>query len=357
MTLSLLAVGKTARLIRGDSAEVLRTLAPGSVDAVVTDPPSSIGFMGVEWDSDKGGRDAWVAWLRGIMGLALVALKPGGHALVWALPKRSHWTALAVEDAGFEIRDVHHHIFGEGMPKSKAQLKPAVEHWILGRKPFRGSLKACVAKHGTGGLHIEACRIGTDDTRAPSSATFLGLMNDDAFKPEAGRIAGSACGRWSAHLSLDEAGAAALDEQSGILTSGARNEGVRQGRRQGKTFGDQRGDGGPAIEASSGGASRFFAVLDDATFRYIAKPSDAERTASGQVDNDHETVKSIALMSWLVRLITPPGGTVLDPFAGSGTTGLACAAEGMSFIGIEQSPKHHATAMKRLRLAYGEVAP
>lgn len=99
------------------------------------------------------------------------------------------------------------------------------------------------------------------------------------------------------------------------------------------------------------------ADLRSAEFRYIAKPSDAERTAHAQVNNDHETVKSIALMSWLVRLIAPPGGLVLDPFAGSGTTGLACAAEGMSFIGVEQSPKHHATASKRLQLAYGSVLP
>lgn len=351
MTLALFAVGKTARLILGDSAEVLRALAPGSVDAVVTDPPSSIGFMGVEWDGDRGGRDAWVAWLRGIMELALVALKPGGHALAWALPKRSHWTALAVEDAGFEIRDIHHHIFGEGMPKSPAVLKPAVEHWIMGRKSFRGSLTACVAKHGTGGLNIEGCRIPhaseadresaivpqPDFTRVSGRATNLdaSARNGEMFDPKGGR--------WPAHLSLDELGAAALDEQSGHLRAGNRPR-VRAGMGFGST---SEGTGGPMVKMDAGGASRFF---------YVAKATDDERTASGQVDNDHETVKSIALMSWLVRLITPPGGTVLDPFAGSGTTGLACAAEGMSFIGVEQSPKHHETARRRLQLAYGEVS-
>lgn len=339
MTLALFSVGKTARLILGDSAEVLRTIAPGSVDVVVTDPPSSIGFMRVEWDSDRGGRGPWVRWLRGILKLAHVALKPGGHCLAWALPKRSHWTALAVEDAGFEIRDVHHHIFGEGMPKSPAVLKPAVQHWIMGRKPFRGSLKSCIAKHGTGGLNIEACRIAYADDAdreqtikpAPRFNSPTGrVLKMQTGTGRSGEMFDPKGGRWPAHLSLDEVGAVALDEQSG----GARNE------------------------SSAGGASRFFAVLDDrpAEFRYVAKPSEAERTAHSQVDNDHETVKGIALMSWLVRLITPPGGMVLDPFAGSGTTGLACAAEGMSFIGVEQDPRHHETARQRLQLAYGEVA-
>lgn len=339
--------GKTCRLIHGDSAQVLRMLAPGSVDAIITDPPSGIGFMGVEWDSDRGGRDSWVAWLRGIMELAVVLLKPGAHALVWALPRTSHWTATAVEDAGFEIRDVHHHIFGQGMPKSPAQLKPSVEHWILGREPFRGSLKSCMAKHGTGGLNIEVCRIGRGDggTREGEATSTTRYTNRGStnFAMKPGPRGGDARGRWPAHLSLDELGAAALDEQSGILTSGSRAAGVRKGIGY---KADVPGDGGPAIEASRGGASRFF---------YVAKPSKTERTAGGLVDNDHETVKSIALMSWLVRLITPPGGTVLDPFAGSGTTGLACAASGMSFIGVEKKHKHHETARQRLQLEFGSV--
>lgn len=317
---------------------------------------------------------------------ALAALKPGAYALVWALPKTSHWTAMGMENAGFEIHDVHHHIHGEGMPKMgdvgklidkhlgaerevvdkldkldsfgpnlvygsgpdhgrkmaitapatpdaarwtgwSAQLKPAVEHWILARKPLDGTYAENVIKHGTGVMNIEGCRIGTEArVNAPAG--------------------NKATGRWPAHLSMDEAGATLLDEQSGVRSSGAHNAGVRQGRRDGKTFGDQRGDGGPAIAANSGGASRFF---------YIAKGTRDEKTAGGLVDNGHPTPKSIALMTWLVRLITPPGGLVIDPFAGSGTTGLACAAEGFSFLGIEQDAKHHETARQRLRLAYGSV--
>lgn len=107
-----------ALVLHGDALEVLRTIPDASVDACVTDPPAGIAFMGKDWDRDKGGRDAWIAWLAEIMGEVLRVLKPGGHALVWALPRTSHWTATAVEDAGFEIRDVGVHLFGTGFPKS-----------------------------------------------------------------------------------------------------------------------------------------------------------------------------------------------------------------------------------------------
>lgn len=96
----------------------MKKLPPESVDSLVTDPPAGIGFMNKDWDSDKGGRDDWTAWLQGVMRECLRVLKPGGHALVWALPRTSHWTATAIEDAGFEIRDVITHHFGTGFPKS-----------------------------------------------------------------------------------------------------------------------------------------------------------------------------------------------------------------------------------------------
>ena len=105
-------------LYLGDCLDVLAGLEPGSVDAIVTDPPAAVSFMGREWDSDRGGRDQWIRWLAGRMEAAAACLKPGGHALVWSLPRTAHWTAMAVEDAGLEIRDCIPHLFGSGFPKS-----------------------------------------------------------------------------------------------------------------------------------------------------------------------------------------------------------------------------------------------
>lgn len=131
-------------VICGDALAVLKGLPENSVDAIVTDPPAAVSFMGREWDSDKGGRTQWVGWLSQVMREALRCLKPGGHALVWALPRTSHWTALALEDAGFEIRDCVYHLFGSGFPKSldisKAIDKMAdAEREVIGHVDGRGS--------------------------------------------------------------------------------------------------------------------------------------------------------------------------------------------------------------------------
>lgn len=305
----------------------LPSLASNSIDALVTDPPAGISFMGKAWDGNRGGRDQWIAWLAGVMRECLRVLKPGAHALVWALPRTSHWAATAVEDAGFEIRDVHHHIFGTGFPKSKAQLKPAVEHWILSRKP------------GPGALNIEACRIGTSKS-VPASAA-RDRIGQIAKGNEIGRTSDTPgfdpnVGRWPAHLSLDEDAAGMLDEQSGHSRSTDRpfNHGAFKGPSKGAEA--ARVSHG---HSDAGGASRFF---------YVAKASRADKTAHGTVDNKHPTVKSIALMRWLIRLVAPPGGIVLDPFAGSGSTGVACDAEGMQFVGIEQDSGHADVATQRI---------
>lgn len=206
-------------LHHGDCLEVMRSLPENSVDAVVTDPPAGISFMNRSWDSDKGGRTQWVSWMTDVMAECLRVLKPGGHALVWALPRTSHWTATAIEDAGFEVRDVITHHFGSGFPKSAniskyldkmagaegevvkqfdatyginktrvaqgyrpnevapsvhrapatdlakqydgwgTALKPASEHWILARKPLIGTVAANITQWGVGGLNIDGCRI------------------------------------------------------------------------------------------------------------------------------------------------------------------------------------------------------
>lgn len=406
----------TCTLLHGDCLAVLREISDASVDAIVTDPPAGIGFMGREWDSDRGGRDQWIAWLSSVMCEALRVLKPGGQALVWALPRTSHWTATAIEDAGFEIRDVHHHIFGTGFPKSLTPkssriprgtgtaLKPAVEHWILARKPLEGTVADNLAAHGTGTLNIEACRIGTDgesfrapqrnpgnraNALSPTDISALQFHKTDIDKMRAAQHESiertAALGRWPAHLSLDEHGAAALDEQSGEcpgMPRTARRVGDRK-TGYGGGWGTDDASNSPGY-GDTGGASRFF---------YVAKPARSERDrgleelraatggeATGRIDgsagtrnpragagrtggakNIHPTVKSIALMRWLVRLVTPPGGLVLDMFTGSGSTGLACAEEGMRFLGIEREPSqpgapdYHGIALRRLHKAYGCV--
>ena len=126
-----------ATLWHGDCADIASVIAPESIDAIVTDPPAGISFMGKAWDGDRGGRDQWIAWLRGIMRTAMGLLKPGGHALVWALPRTSHWTATAIEDAGFEIRDVVVHLFGTGFPKS-LDVSKAIDAAAGGNRPVIG---------------------------------------------------------------------------------------------------------------------------------------------------------------------------------------------------------------------------
>jgi DNA modification methylase len=106
------------KLLQGDCLDILKTLEDNSVDSLITDPPAGISFMGKEWDEDKGGRKQWIAWMTEVMQECLRVMKPGAHGLVWAIPRTSHWTATALEDAGFEVRDVVTHLFGSGFPKS-----------------------------------------------------------------------------------------------------------------------------------------------------------------------------------------------------------------------------------------------
>jgi len=379
----------------------LHALASSSVDSIVTDPPAGIGFMGKEWDGNKGGRDQWIAWLSSVMAECLRVLKPGGHALVWALPRTSHWTATAIEDAGFEIRDVHHHIFGTGFPKSLTSksaeipegtgtaLKPATEHWILCRKPLDGTVAGNYARHGTGVLNVDACRIGATADYGRSAANARGTINAHAGIAHEGKsfaIAerqgdyASSLGRWPAHLSLDEFAAGLLDEQSGVLTSGgAAGKTYTNGAESGEGWGNIGSGGTGRLIADSGGASRFFFVAKgsraekDAGLEGMTRSTGGEATGrkdgaagtnnpragsgrTGGARNVHPTVKSIELMRWLVRLVTPPGGLVLDAFAGSGTTGVACIAEGARFVGFELSPEYAAIARSRLTAASRQLS-
>lgn len=489
---TVISLGARWTVITGDNAEALPSIPDCSVDAIVTDPPAGIAFMGKEWDHHKGGRDAWIAWLRGVMAECLRVLKPGGHALIWAIPRTSHWTMTAVEDAGFEIRDCVYHLFGQGFPKSASvgkaidkaagaerpdagpnpraaqqtakrgtaalsdyhgaserltapatpeaaqwegwgtALKPAVEPWILARKPLDGTVAANVLKHGTGAINIDGCRVD-GMARSPGSirAKRSCAPNVDGAEVPCGTVPAPdphPSGRFPAHLTLShnpdcrEVGtrdvfnratdgqsespsyAGGLGPQNAMRGVGEPVPGKRYVRKEtipawecsegcavamldaqsgescpsGGAIRAAMGYGGSAGQGSvrpvrkdSGGASRFFYTAKasrsdreeglagmptgqrDETRDPDAPGANNPRNRGGQARaNIHPTVKPTDLMRWLVRLITPPGGIVLDPFTGSGSTGKAAALEGMRFIGVEQTPEYADIARARIAHAY-----
>lgn len=350
-----------ARLLTGDCLERLRELPDASVAAVVTDPPYGLGFMGKAWDHDVPSADVWREVLR--------VLRPGGHMVAFFGSRTYHRGAVAIEDAGFEIRDQIMWIYGSGFPKSldvskaidKAAgaerevlstrrvqdirggkynsadaymehaitapatdaarqwsgwgtaLKPAHEPIVLARKPLQGTVAANVLAHGTGAINVEACRLAIDANDPVLTAswkcngerrTYGSFAADESGER---RPMANASGRWPANVTHDGS-----DEPCGLL----------------------------------GDAARFFySPKADAEDRNEGLPRDMRNT--------HPTVKPVDLMRWLVKLITPPGGLVLDPFMGSGSTGKAALLDGFDFIGVDLDQKHVAIAEARLRNAGG----
>lgn len=387
--------------MHGDLFDVLPTLDPESIDSCVTDPPYGIGFMGREWDTFspekaraskkhaitvwiKGRRDdnpnlrgrrqtpamspsqveynrslegqrGFQEWTARWAGEVFRVLKPGAHLVVCGAPRSHHRMMCGLEDAGFEIRDCLAWLFGQGFPKSKqlgagwgTALKPGHEPIALARKPFKGSITANHQLRGVGGLNVDACRIDVDpddpNHRPTPSLSNQGKNSMFGSGGHAGDTLND-LGRWPANVLLDAEAAALLDGQTGELTSGSYS-GDRSpdgSRNAFGVFGGQSSIGGQPHDGSTGGASRFF---------YVAKPSREERDY-GTTRNGHPTVKPIALMRWLVRLVTPLGGTVLDPFLGSGTTGMACRYELREFIGIEREAEYVEIAERRI----GAVVP
>ena len=387
-------------LYHGDSLRVLDSLAAASIDAMITDPPAGIAFMGEAWDDyrracngndtgrpnvfgrtsargpeyGRGDRHVFIERLGTILSKTLRVLKPGAHALVWAIPRTSHWTATALEDAGFEIRDRISHLFGQGMPKSRnlrgehdgwgTGLKPAIEDWYLVRKPLaRSSVEKQMRETGTGALNIAASRVG-NSKRVPgflsrTAGSSLSGSRDGSLRRETGGESGHNpnIGRWPANviLSHDESctddacdvlcPVRLIDLQSGHLKSGKMKAGTPRPRKK-NCYGQVSG---PAcvvdIKGDEGGASRFFH-----RFVYAGKVPPAERRLPNG-KNDHPTVKSQQLMRHLVTLVTPPGGVVLDPFAGSGSTLLAARDLGFGFVGIEQEERYVEIIEKRLGIA------
>ena len=335
----------TYQLHLGDCLQVLATLPGNSVDSIVTDPPYGLSFMGKKWDYDVPSVEVWTQCLR--------VLKPGGHLLAFAGTRTQHRMAVRIEDAGFEIRDMIAWVYGSGFPKSldvskaidKAAgaerevvrekitgralggsnwrdgdaggqemvpvtapatpeahqwsgwgtaLKPALEPITVARKPLIGTVAENVLQHGTGALNIDGCRVPAEKKTGwgeGGSALYEGGLSR-----EGGEARLQWSGRWPANLIHDGSNEAAL-----ALKSGAR-------------------------------------------FFYSAKTGKDDR----ETDNNHPTVKPTTLMAYLCRLVTPPGGTVLDPFMGSGSTGKAATVNGFRFIGIERDPEYHKIAMARI---------
>jgi site-specific DNA-methyltransferase (adenine-specific) len=397
----------TYTILHGNNLDVLPTLPDNSVDSIVTDPPYELGFMGKKWDSSgiAYSVELWTECLR--------VLKPGGHLLSFGGTRTYHRVAVAIEDAGFEIRDNIAWLYGSGFPKSHnvsksidrmagverevigsrpltgngktmksgfhqpdgtgagetikedvfeftapatdeakqwegwgTALKPAHEPIIVARKPLIGTVAHNVLTHGTGALNIDGSRIGTE-VRTTKGMSSLGVMHDDDWQPK--DVSSTATGRWPANIILDEHTAGLLDEQSGQVKGGTWNNtaGARHFNNDGKpTDYETKGS-----DKSIGGASRFFYVAkankrdrnEGLDGMPIKRPDNRSSTGMGTFEekgvqpqqNFHPTVKPTALMEYLVKLVTPPNGTVLDPFTGSGSTGKAAILNGFDFIGIE----------------------
>jgi len=378
------------------------TLEANSVDTIVTDPPYGLSFMGKDWDHGVPGVAFWREALR--------VAKPGAMMLAFGGTRTFHRLTCAIEDAGWEVRDVVSWLYGQGFPKSAdisklidkqagaereivgrktgrsatpvsdmrgghmhaggtkagafdasaitapatpaaqtwhgwgTALKPAWEPVILAMKPLDGTFAENAGKWGVAGLNVDGARIPITDgaTMARNNKPGDNGWKNASGGPNAAALNGEPSGRWPANLLLDEAAAEALDAMSGVSKStgggGYRPAGTDTRNGIYGKYGDRQLPGNVGL-GDTGGASRFF---------YVAKASRRDRGEG----NIHPTCKPTQLMQYLVRLTsTPTGGVVLDPFMGSGTTGVACMLEGRSFVGIEREAEYIEIARRRIAAA------
>ena len=372
-------------LLKGNNIELLKQLEDNSVDSVVTDPPYGLSFMNKKWDYDVPSIEFWKEVYR--------VLKPGGHILSFGGTRTYHRMVVNMEDAGFEIRDQIMWLYGSGFPKSHnigkaydkkmggvednpyqhmgTALKPANEPICLARKPFKGTVVDNVIQWGTGGINIDECRISHNEPIKVIKAQEGG----NKVYGQAGRREDTTElkeeGRFPANIILDEEAGKILDEQSGIVSQGHWPKGETKG------FGEFGGgettyEGVGPKDKTKSGASRFFYtakvskkernmgcdMLEETTSDKIGSTYAGNQTSSkigGNPDkatqpkkNNHPTVKPVSLMTYLCRLITPKGGVVLDPFMGSGSTGISALLEGFRFIGMEMDEDYFNIAETRI---------
>lgn len=345
------------KLFRGDCLKILKKIPDNSIDSIVTDPPYGLKFMAKKWDHDVPQVVVWKECLR--------VLKPGGYLLAFAGTRTQHRMAVNIEDAGFAIVDILAWVYSSGFPKSQniskalsktaiskdktkqvakwqgfgTAVKPAFEPITMARKPLEGTYAANILKHGVGGLNIDGCRVHTNGERVGGSGAPKNSSNVfGTFKGNGGNIT-SELGRFPANLIHDgsEEVRHAFPEapgQQGDL------KGHSKDRKSKGCYGDmkQARDHAKRVETDKS-AARFF---------YVAKASKKDRDEG----NNHITVKPRALMRYLVRLVTPIGGTCLDPYMGSGTTLVACEEEGCyKGVGIELLKEHFTICKMRVRKA------
>lgn len=332
-------------IYHGDLFDVLPTLADESIDSCVTDPPYGIGVMGKKWDTFITGQHDFQAWTKRWAREVYRVLKPGAHLLVCGAPRSFHRMTSGVEDAGFEIRDCLSWLYGQGFPKSYnlsrgrgTALKPSWEPIVLARKPLVDALDVNAHIFGTGALNIDACRTphdeGTNLTRIQNSKTEPDGDTITLNIPGHSQPIYDEIGRWPPNVLLDETSAALLDEQTGALKA---SRFMYVAKPSGKERDEGCYDLAPRTSISLTGRKE-----GSAGSKHARAGTDRKAT------NFHPTVKPLELMRWLVVLVTPPGGTILDPFLGSGTTGMASRLADFKFIGVEREAEYVEIARRRI---------
>jgi len=337
---------KQFKIYEGSNLDILPTLPDNSVDAIVTDPPYELGFMGKSWDSTgiAYNVEMWKECMR--------VLKPGGHLVAFSGSRTYHRMAVAIEDAGFQIRDQIMWVYGSGFPKSHniskaldkndapeakhwngwgSALKPAHEPICLARKPLDGTIAQNALKWGVGGINIDACRVsakGEDFSDVKDRKDMTGKLTTHH---EGGNLEAleklKTLGRFPANF-IHDGSQEVLDlfpDAKGMATQKS-GKGIKV--YTGNSLFHSKTEFPDVREGynDSGSASRFF---------YCPKANKKDRG-----ENTHPTVKPNELMRYLCRLVTPPNGIVLDPFNGSGSTGKAAVSEGFEYIGIELDPEY-----------------